>query len=226
MKFDKPIIISLETSGTTCGVALSSADEIICEYSIFGRNLHDRLLTENIRRVLLDTGLDFEQVDAVAVSSGPGSFTGLRIGASAAKGICFENKPKLIAVPTLSAIAKAAIHYAGKGACKEITPVIHAHKNMFYYQKFTPDGNVKSDIFQIEHGELRQEISSDSLVCGPGAGKAGYDVAFPILNVLSAKFISGMAACLFEKGEFVSSESFVPLYIQEFEPKTKRKKIL
>ena len=105
------IILSLETSGKTCGVAISRDNEIIAEKAIYEHNTHDRLLAKSVNELLDDVKLDINDLDAVALSAGPGSFTGLRIGAALAKGLCFDNKIKFIPVPTLESIAYSAYKF-------------------------------------------------------------------------------------------------------------------
>ncbi len=116
---------------------MSAGAEIIAEYSQHGTNIHDKLLAEYIRRIIDDTGNTIDGLDCVAVSSGPGSFTGLRIGAAVAKGICYGNKPALIPVPTLYALAYAAIGTARALKLDGITATVHSHRKLFYAQHFS-----------------------------------------------------------------------------------------
>jgi tRNA threonylcarbamoyl adenosine modification protein YeaZ len=141
MNPEKKYILSIESSGKVCGIALLSFEnnrlnfennnfennniltnfELLSEYNIYVGNKHDRFLAELCHRILNDNDLRVDDLSGVAVSIGPGSFTGLRIGSALAKGLCFtvdeenevdekneENKThsiKLIAVPTLKALA-------------------------------------------------------------------------------------------------------------------------
>ena len=100
-------ILNLETATTNCSVSISEDDKTILlrennavEYS------HSEQLHVFIKEVLNDASLTFEDLDAVSVSKGPGSYTGLRIGVSAAKGLCFSLDIPLIAVATLQSMAR------------------------------------------------------------------------------------------------------------------------
>jgi len=143
-------IISIETSGPVCSVALSDGDSFISELYNSDGNRHDELCAEFVRRLLVEKNLTISNIDAIAVSSGPGSFTGLRIGASIAKALCFKESendyaPRLIAVPTLSAFANEAMENINfqkvpnfrKVENTKIIAFIPAQKDYLYYQIFT-----------------------------------------------------------------------------------------
>lgn len=213
------IIISIESSGATCGVAISSDKGLLGEYSLFPSNLHDRLLAELTRRLLKDLNFTIEDVSAVAVSAGPGSFTGLRIGASIAKALCFEEMPKLIAVPTLHALAAASDEFARSIAADGIVAIIPSHKELFYAQKFTNDGEPQSDIILAPMDEIESMIAFKTVLCGPGAAAFKSGVSLSGLQRLTPRFIARLAGRMFLKDEFVSAEEYIPLYVQEFVPR-------
>ncbi len=213
------IILSIESSGATCGVALSSDKGLLGEYSIFSSNLQDRLLAELTRRLLKDLNFTIEDVDAVAVSAGPGSFTGLRIGASIAKALCFEEIPKLIAVPTLSALAAASDEFANSIDADGIVAVIPSHKELFYAQRFSNDGEPQSEIIFAPMNEISPMISFKTVLCGPGAPAFKNGVTLSGLQRLTPRFIARLAGRMFLKDEFTNAEEFVPMYVQEFVPR-------
>ncbi len=213
------IILSIESSGTTCGVALSSDKGLLGEYSLFSSNLQDRLLAELTRRLLKDLNFTIEDVDAVAISAGPGSFTGLRIGASIAKALCFEDTPKLIAVPTLSALAAASDEFADIIDADGIVAIIPSHKELFYAQKFNNDGEPQSEIIFAPTNEISPMISFKTVLCGPGATVFKNGVTLSGLQRLTPRFIARLARRMFLKNEFTNAEEFVPMYVQEFVPR-------
>ncbi len=217
-------ILAIETSGSTCGAALIDNSGLLGEYNLYGSNLHDRLLSENIRRLLGDLSFDVKDIDAVAVSAGPGSFTGLRIGAAVAKGLCFGDNPPLIAVPTLSALALAASQSYGKFEFYKILPVIPAYKDIIYYQEFDKAAKPKSEIQTGTISEFAVD-SGNTLLCGPGAGLVSDDSSVEVLNTLSPAYIATLGMQMFREGKLTSTTDFTPHYVQEFEPKTNRKKL-
>ncbi|HOM05210.1 MAG TPA: tRNA (adenosine(37)-N6)-threonylcarbamoyltransferase complex dimerization subunit type 1 TsaB [Candidatus Kapabacteria bacterium] len=212
-------ILSLETSGSVCSVCLSIDKNVVAEYSIFKSFEHDRLLAVLVQRILDDFQMKVSDLDAVAVSSGPGSFTGLRIGAAFAKALCFDNNPKLIAVPTLSAIALSAIDFTGNH--KDICCAISSHKDFVYFQKFDKNGNPLSDIIFDTIDNVIELCSANSLLCGNGFSHIGKKSLF--CDGISSTIINKLAVNLFETNSFIHSKDFIPMYVQEFVPRSNEK---
>lgn len=212
-------ILSLETSGATCGVALSDGAKILSDHSIYVSNQHDRLLAEFTRRTLDDADVTVDDLSAVAVSAGPGSFTGLRIGAALAKGLCYQGKPKFIPVPTLSAFAYHFRDLAKMTISKRIISAISSHKDLLYFQIFSPDMSTSSEIEMTTEEEFPGVISENDLVCG--------NLKFQLNDIdnqktdikLSPSIIADYAYILFERSLFASPETYKPLYVQEFVPR-------
>ncbi|MEY3367577.1 MAG: hypothetical protein RI973_732 [Bacteroidota bacterium] len=103
-----PIILNLETATEVCSVCVSRGEEVLALESAGGANDHGRVVTLLISSCLRVSGLEMRDLQAVAVSGGPGSYTSLRVGASVAKGICYALDLPLIAVDTLQSLARAA----------------------------------------------------------------------------------------------------------------------
>ncbi len=101
----KDIILAIETSTTVCSVALHKGEELISECNLHKKNTHAEVITKSIQHLLTSTSMSFKDLAAVAIAKGPGSYTGLRIGASIAKGLCFALKIPLLSVNTLEAMA-------------------------------------------------------------------------------------------------------------------------
>ena len=102
------MILNIETSTDVCSVALSENGVTVSHLEIYDGNAHAANLTPLVERIFASqSDAKIADIEAVAVSSGPGSYTGLRIGASTAKGICYALGKPLIAVPTLDIIAEA-----------------------------------------------------------------------------------------------------------------------
>jgi tRNA threonylcarbamoyladenosine biosynthesis protein TsaB len=99
------LIVSIETSTTACSVALHQEGKLISEMGLFLEKSHSNYLTLMIEKTVEYAGYSLNEIDAFAVSKGPGSYTGLRIGVSTAKGLCFALDKPLIAINTLEAMA-------------------------------------------------------------------------------------------------------------------------
>lgn len=224
IQIDKVKILSLESAGAICSAALSYDEQIIAEYTIFAPSKHDKFLAEFAKRLLDDFNLKTDELSAVAVSAGPGSFTGLRISGSIAKALCFDGEPKLIAVPNLHAFAKQSIENDGK-ADMTYSATIKAQTNLLYYQDFSADMTALCEPQLIEKEEYTKRDLSNTIICGSAAylfdeyriDKANTD--------FSARLIAKRAIDMYRAGEFADANDYTPLYIQEFEVKTKKKNV-
>jgi len=103
------MILSIETATELCGVALVDKQRCLCERIVVEKNIHSERLMVLVDEVLREAGVTVASLDGVAVSIGPGSFTGLRIGLSAGKGLAYARSLPILAVPTLDAIAYEAV---------------------------------------------------------------------------------------------------------------------
>src|ERR1044071_1151451 len=124
------LILLLESSSSVCSVALARDGEVIAWREEHEANKHAEKLSVFCDEVLKETGTTPVQLDAVAVSGGPGSYTGLRIGTSTAKGYCYALNIPLIAVPTLEAMARGMRNAAAGGEL--VCPMIDARRMEVY----------------------------------------------------------------------------------------------
>lgn len=121
------IILSIDSSTPVAGVAVADGEQLLGEIFLNTKNTHLEKLLPLIRQLLQDLELSVEDLDAVAVTQGPGSFTGLRIGMATAKGLAQGADKKLITVPTLDCLARNLLHYPGV-----ICPILNAQKKQVY----------------------------------------------------------------------------------------------
>lgn len=208
-------ILSIETSGTICGIALSVNGKLALEINSFSGQEHDRLLATFIQRTLNDSNIKVDDLDAVAVSAGPGSFTGVRIGGAMAKSMCFGGSPKLIPVPTLDALAYQSAKYSEK--YDNICIGIKSHKDLIYFRKYDNKANPLTDIVFDTYENIKKDIDSNSFLAGTGFETFGVKANFS--NGVRAGVIAEYAISLYKQGKFVEPEEYVPLYVQEFQPK-------
>lgn len=214
------LLLCIETSGSLCGVALAdtSSQTLLAELSFSEPFLHDKLLAEATRSLLVMMGITISDLAAVAVSAGPGSFTGLRIGAAFAKALCFENSPRLLAVPTLHAIALAAVPAARLLGKKRICVGIPSHKHLVYRQHFSLD-NEPQDVIELLDETLF--VPDNTTFYGGTAFLTNTTVTtLPELCCVTPSMIAHSAVTLFQRQAFTLSEDFVPLYVQDFVPKS------
>ncbi|MCL5737292.1 MAG: tRNA (adenosine(37)-N6)-threonylcarbamoyltransferase complex dimerization subunit type 1 TsaB [Bacteroidetes bacterium] len=217
-------ILAIETATRACSVALIDGEEILGELSLYVPRVHVERLVIMINNLLDNLHLKHSDLDAIAVSNGPGSFTGLRIGLSVAKGIAFALNKKIIAVPTLDAIAFRLREFDDG---KVVAPLLHARAEEFYYASFkfvNSKLEPLGDYLIAEAGKIADEFDQDTIFVGDGAG------TFFKNEIVRRKFVSGyrkglaasarevalLAAEKFERGEFADLRSLVPLYIKDF----------
>lgn len=120
-------ILALDSSGMVASVAIVEEDQMIAEYTVNYKKTHSQTLLPMLDEIIKMTQIDLSTIDAIAISSGPGSFTGLRIGSTTAKGLGFALKKPLISIPTVDALA-----YNLYGNHQYICPIMDARRNQVY----------------------------------------------------------------------------------------------
>ena len=175
-----------------------------------------------IQQLFEKASFTLAQLDAVAVSEGPGSYTGLRIGVSAAKGLCYALGKPLIAVPTLKAMAYGAITEI-KDRDALYCPVIESIKDEVFAALYSASSEeiaapcpISADLINLQHLIHRKTV----FIFGPGLKKvkASPNVQ-PIHLSNSAKNMTVLSENLFIEGKFCSLEYFEPLYLKNFIPR-------
>ena len=150
------IILSIDSSTPVAGIAVSDGSKLLGEVMINTQNTHSEKLMPMVQQILNDLQMNIQQIDAVAVTCGPGSFTGLRIGMATAKGIVQGGNKKLIAIPTLDCLAQNLKHYPGV-----ICPIMNAQKKQVYTAIYrTAEGKLErlSDYQAIEADKLAEQL--------------------------------------------------------------------
>ena len=227
-------IILIETSTSLCSAAIERDGEIISRRESTVPRSHASLTAVFIREMLDELGLKVSDCDAVCLSSGPGSYTGLRVGSSTAKGLCFGAGIPLISVGTLDLLAFQAIkeNLLPRG-CKAIVPMIDARRMEVYSAVYDTGGNRLSEVAPvIVDGNSFHELLSDSpvLFIGDGALKckdvlgsnpnAVFAQAFP-----NASAMAELAERAFKEKRFENTAYFEPFYLKEFVATVSRKKL-
>lgn len=209
----RTLILSIDTSAINCSVVISENNKLLLSYSINIKKLHDRLLADFVKRALSDLSIPFSKISAVAISSGPGSFTGLRIGASFVKALAIDNSPKLIPLPTLQLFSIQAESIAKAYGLSKITSIISANSGMVYSQLFDVNSNCIHEPMFMHSSEV--EFSKDSLYCCDTNRIFSHDRIINIDNIYPDTLAEG-AYRKFIKSSFIDSELYEPEYIQDF----------
>jgi tRNA threonylcarbamoyladenosine biosynthesis protein TsaB len=215
------IILNIETATKNCSVSLSENDKILnCIELNEGQFSHAEKLHDFIVDVLKLSNLEMENIKAVAVSKGPGSYTGLRIGISAAKGLCFALGLPLISVPTLSSLANSIEIKEGE----YIIPLIDARRMEVYSSVF--DNNymqIRETSAEIIDKNSFSEFLKKGKVyfLGDGAAKCKEIIHHENAVFTDNKFPSAneMAKLSYEKfisNDFEDVAYFEPYYLKDF----------
>jgi tRNA threonylcarbamoyladenosine biosynthesis protein TsaB len=220
-------ILLLETATRVCSVGLAVNGNLMALRESYEQRSHAELITVFIEEVMLETGIPLAQLDAVAVSMGPGSYTGLRIGVSTAKGVCYALDKPLIAIDTLQAMAAGmASERQKQGHQNEwYCPMIDARRMEVYAALF--DGTNKrmtaTEAMIIDAASFDIQLREHKLVFfGDGAPKCrelldSNDQAVFIDDFNpSVKFMAAMAQRQFDADEFVDTAYFEPFYLKDF----------
>ncbi len=218
------LILSIDTSTTVCSVALHNQGTLLGAYELFTERTSSAMLTTLIGDVVRHTGYELNQLDAIAVAKGPGSYTGLRIGVSTAKGLCFALDKPLLAVNTLAAMAEQirSFYPANYILC----PMIDARRMEVYCAFYTTDGReVKTTSAEI----IDESSFADWLARGPvvyfgdGAAKCQAvlgqhtNALFPNANIKpAARTVGQLATQAFLVNQFEDVASFEPFYLKDF----------
>lgn len=217
------LIISLETSSNVCSVALYNETDLVFCSEILIQKSHSSLLTVMVQQCVEQGGYKLSDLSAVAVSAGPGSYTGLRIGASVAKGLCFSLNIPLIAVDTLESMASIVSNFCEGNSL--LCPMLDARRMEVYYALLDSRLNILTSsvpkVLSVE--SFSDELDKQQVVFfGNGTDKfhqlIGDKTNARFINGIypSAKGIGKLAFRKFERSEFENTIYFEPNYLKEF----------
>lgn len=219
-------ILNIETSTRVCSVALAIDGKGVSIRESDIKNAHAESITIFSQEVVKEANLSFDELDAIAVSKGPGSYTGLRIGVSTTKGFCYALNKPLIAVSTLQALAfgmkeKISEHAENFLLC----PMIDARRMEVYAAVFDHQLNeireTQAEI--IEENSFSEQIGENKVIfagdgadkCKPILGQNSNAIFFDDFQA-SAAFLCEIAEQKFNNQEFEDVAYFEPYYLKDF----------
>ncbi len=216
-----PCILHIETSSKPCSVAISKGTEIKAFKLINEADFkHAELLHALIELAVNEAQTSIQNIDAVAVSSGPGSYTGLRVGVSAAKGLCYALNKPLLSVLSTQIMAFAALEkHKNIADYKGIITAIDARREEIYCHEFDVCANAVSEPAAIILDETKK-VFENYLVCGDGAEKVkkyfGDKNKYVPEIFASAQFMIRPALQKFTSKQLENVAYFEPFYLKEF----------
>lgn len=219
------LLLAIESSGLVASVALMAEDKLIGEYTTNFKKTHSQTLLPMMDEVVKMTGIQLEDIDAIVISGGPGSFTGLRIGAATAKGLGLALDKPLINVPTVDALA-----FNLYGNQQVICPIMDARRQQVYTGLYTFEGDEFRVICRekaVGISDIVEEINQlgrDVIFLGDGVPvhKAYIEehiqvkccFAPPHLIAQRAGALASLGRLYFEEGRFESADEHVPEYLR------------
>ncbi len=214
-------ILIIESSTEVCSVCVVDEHEVLHLEEIEQGFVHSRELVPLIQKSLKANGLKTSDLSAVAVSAGPGSYTGLRVGSSTAKAICFASNLPFIGLDTLKGLSYAP-HAIEKGCNNYIFSMIDARRDEVYVAVYDPNHHVlypgKPKVLHAESFERFRQTNAKWHLCGSGADKAQNLLSFENMTVSTAKisstYFQKMAVEALKQKAFEDVNYFTPNYFK------------
>jgi tRNA threonylcarbamoyladenosine biosynthesis protein TsaB len=222
-------VLGVDTSTMTAGIGIVEEDEILVEVKFSVKITYSEILLSCIDQALKNVSLKIDDMDGLAISIGPGSFTGLRIGLSTLKGLSFATRKPLVSILSLDALAYLSLY------CQyPVVTMLDAKKNQVYAAIYeTKDGELKrqSDYLVIDVEDLVKRIPQKTLFVGPGAklyrkrliellgDKAYFSLAEQSLPSGTTVALLGSRKLIL--GQFEDIVNLEPLYLRKSEAELK-----
>ncbi|MBT8195767.1 MAG: tRNA (adenosine(37)-N6)-threonylcarbamoyltransferase complex dimerization subunit type 1 TsaB [Bacteroidia bacterium] len=225
-------LLLIETADEVCSVGISVDGKIVALEEVIEKNAHSRLINKLIESLITKTDYSFADLDAVAVSKGPGSYTGLRIGTATAKAMCFALNIPLISVNTLYSLAA---NYSATTESEFYMPMLDARRMEVYTAQFDKSLNeVKptTALVLTEESILDWTQNKKVILFGNGALKCKglverLDNVQVIENVYpSVKGMVSAATKRYQHKDFEDLAYFEPFYLKDFVTTTPKKNLI
>lgn len=225
-------ILGIESSSVTASAAILREKNIVAEYTVNFKRTHSQTLLPMIDEIVRMTETRLEELDAIAISAGPGSFTGLRIGSATAKGLGLALKKPIVEVPTLEAMAACCFGFDGL-----VCPIIDARREQLYcaayrvYSEGLPQTVMEPAVRLADDfkQELKQ-IGERTIFTGDGLEKywelfsqlPGAIEAFAVCRNPRAAAVAQLGAEYYALGRIVSAAEHRPIYLKKTQAESQR----
>lgn len=213
-------ILNIETATDVCSVCISKGEEVLIVKEAEQEYAHSSFLTVLIEQCCAETAIPLSQIDAIALSKGPGSYTSLRVGASTAKGICYALDKPLIAIDTLESIAFATIENNKKDAL--YIPMIDARRMEVYMAVFDNKRNLieETQAKIIDENSFQEMFEKGTTIVfsGNGAPKCKEVIQHPNAifspEICNATNLVSLSFEAYQKKDFCDVAYFSPSYFK------------
>jgi tRNA threonylcarbamoyladenosine biosynthesis protein TsaB len=217
-------ILCVDTSSFICSVSVFENLSLISSNSTEVEKSHSKFIIQLIDQSLKDANIKINEIDAFAVSMGPGSYTGLRIGVSTIKGLCYSLEKPLISINTLEILSKSALNHINNYNNFFICPMIDARRMEVFTKMLDNDFNeVEKDKALILDDKSFNDIGGGKLIYFFGDGsnkfqKITNNKNFHFIDniISSSKHMGELANIKYENNQFENLTTFEPFYIKDF----------
>ena len=222
------LILSIESATDHCSVCISKEKEILAYKTTETKFQHAQQLTLFIQSVLESAKLSLKELDAIAISGGPGSYTALRIGTATAKGICFALDKPLIAIPSLQALASQAARLNSEA--KHFCSMIDARRMEVYTATYDYHVNQKEAARAlIVTADAFDHLEGDIVFCGNGVEKCKPLLHKPNFHFLTfgcdARYLAPLAFKAFQEARFENLAYYAPFYLKPHNITTPKRRL-
>lgn len=226
-------ILGIESSGLVASAAVVVEDSLVAEFTVNNKQTHSQTLLPMIDQVVQMSGVELKELDAIAVAAGPGSFTGLRIGAATAKGLGLALDKPLVPVPTLEGLA-----YRMAGADGLICPLMDARRNQVYTGIYRIKNNqlkIVSSQKAVDILEILKELEQyqeKTVFLGDGVPvhretiekeySGEYQFAPLHLSRQNASSVAALGELYFQQGKYETAAEHKPFYLRQSQAERER----
>lgn len=230
-------ILGIDSSGMVASVALADDDVMVAEYSVNYKKTHSQTLLPMLDEIIKMTEQNLQEIDAIAVAAGPGSFTGLRIGTATVKGLALALDKPIISVPTCHALA-----FNLWGTDKIICPIMDARRNQVYtaiYEFVDGEITVISDQVAMDIHELLEKLNAygrEVIFTGDGVPvfkdvikenmQCGFEIAPAHMNRQRASAVATLGMIYYKQGKTESADEHRPVYLRKSQAEREREEKL
>ena len=219
-------ILGIDSSGLVASAAIADEKNIIAEFTVNNKQTHSQTLLPMIEKVVDMSGIELEQIDAIAIAAGPGSFTGLRIGSATAKGIGLALKKPIVSVPTLEGLAYRVSVFDGL-----ICPIMDARRGQVYTGIYKADSDGLTCLSEQKavdiHDILKEleEYDEKVIFLGDGVEVHRETIENELKNELAAA-VAVLGSIYFEQGKAESADEHKPIYLRKSQAEREREERL
>lgn len=226
-------ILGIDSSGMVASAAITADDVLVAEFTVNNKQTHSQTLLPMIDQVVQMSGIALQEMDAIAIAAGPGSFTGLRIGASTAKGLGLALDKPIVPVPTLEGLA-----YRLVGSRGLICPMMDARRNQVYtgiYRVSAGHLEVVAEQKAVDVQEILQELAEyQEPVTFLGDGvpvyqgtitqlyRGEYQLAPLHMSRQSAAAVAALGEIYYRQGKIETAQEHHPVYLRKSQAERER----